>query len=197
MLTLVVGPKTCSGLETILQGAKLLERLTITMDKASMVGTAPARASNSDSVLSPVASTTFQHLRFCWLQGWVVSETLLDLFMSKHKNILHELELFDCVVLGNWQNVLKRLLGSESLHFIRLRQLGSDFHRVEFPSTCDTFSSRPSEIDEWYEVDRSWFTTRILPWQNWDLRLDAIIHDLDVTTDVVDPAANDADEWNI
>ena len=168
------------------------------MDKASMVATRPAPVLGSYDVISSMAFSRFDRLRFLKLQGFVLPQIDLGAFLYDHLNILRELDVTDCVIFGSWQNVLEELLGSESLHSLKLHQLGSgfrEFFRVEFPDTCDTHLSRTGKTDEWCKVNRSWYTTRILQWQNWDLRLNAIIHDLVVGEDVVDPAAEDADKW--
>jgi hypothetical protein len=115
-------------------------------------------------------------------------------FLRVHKNRLSELCLSDCIVIGHWRDILLELLDSKSLRTMRLHQLGMNFGRVVFPSTCEAFIFGSNE-DGWAEVDCLWSSARILPCQNWKMGLGTIIDDLSESTMPVDPAAPDADTW--
>ncbi|KAF2026072.1 hypothetical protein EK21DRAFT_92713 [Setomelanomma holmii] len=188
-----VGPMPCSGLGALLIIASNLNKLSLSLDRASLAEHDQIVNSHGYKAFTALAKTPLPGLRHCELKGWDLPDHLLREFLSGQHDILHHLELKDCTVLGDFSNVLRALLESRSLRSLKLHLLGWDFERVIFPHTSEVYELI---LDwEWVAISPMFCTTSLSPWQDWDESLRVIIADMAVTTTLVSPTADDAVNW--
>jgi hypothetical protein len=113
--------------------------------------------------------------------------------MTQHK--LERVILTDCMVVRRWCHVLGALLGSTTLQYLFLFQLGQDWHRVEFPGTCPAYPYPLDSKEEWLYVSRQWHEAVVTGHQYCTSSLRAIIQDMRISYAIVNPAAWDAVLW--
>jgi hypothetical protein len=164
------------------------------MDEASIEETAPFSMSQAVNIWHELYSLRVPHLEVLSLRVWEMCDMKIMYFLSKHKHTLRDLRLGDCVVLGHLKLVLFVLQDSRSLDRLWLYQIGQNFHRVEFPTTCRA-SARESSRNDWLWVSRMWYEVEIMECGHWRSRLQDIMGDIEVTSRLVDPMAWDAQCW--
>jgi hypothetical protein len=160
-----------------------------------MEETAPSSTSQTVNIWHELYSLRLPHLEVLSLRGWEMYDWEFMYFLLEHKHTLRGLRLGDCVVLGRLKSVLRVLEDSMSLEHLWLYQIGENFLRVEFPTTCKV-SARGSSRDDWLWVSRTWCEVEIMECDHWSSRLQEIVRDIKVTSRLVDPRAEDARYWD-